>query len=155
MVTGYGFPSGDGEIPVGVFLPYLGADDDVPEKWLLCDGKSVDAGRFPELYLRLQRAYGPGVAVNVPDMRGRVPLGKDNMGGNSANRATDAQADIFGGTFGAETHALTASEIPNNAGIAYTAGAVVGGDDTHTGTGAAHNNMQPSLACNYIIKAAI
>ena len=46
----------------------------------------------------------------LPDLRGRNPLGKDNMGGSSANRVTDTEADSLGQSEGAETHALTEAE---------------------------------------------
>lgn len=38
----------------------------------------------------------------LPDLRGRFPLGKDNMGGTAANRVTDAEADLLGGASGSE-----------------------------------------------------
>ena len=43
---------------------------------------------------------GPGDGSStfaLPDLRGRMPLGLDNMGGTSANIVTNAQADALNG----------------------------------------------------------
>lgn len=167
MPLGFGFPIGEGEVPIGVVLPYLGADNDIPEKWLLCNGQTVDAGRHPELFIRLKNAYAAGTAITVPDMRGRIPVGKDNMGGTSANIVTGAWADQFGGTSGAETHTLSTTEMPAHThpvgdGAAGATSIAQGNAQTtnsaayitgSAGSGSAHNNIQPSFAMNYIIKA--
>lgn len=66
--------------------------------WLLCDGKAVPRDSFPRLFGKIGTLYGVGdgtTTFNVPDMRGRIPLGKDNLGGSAASRVTDAsQADL-------------------------------------------------------------
>ncbi len=107
---------------------------------------------------------------NVPDLRGRAFAGLDNMGGSSANRVTDSNADSIGGTMGEETHTLTIEETPahvhtqhkvQNGGpvvqdygwassTAFTAATF---DSHSSGGGQAHNNMQPTLFGNWIIKA--
>lgn len=50
------------------------------------------------------------------DMRGRVPIGRDDMGGAAANRITNAVAGFVGTTVGAaggnQSHALTQAETP-------------------------------------------
>lgn len=54
---------------------------------------------------------------NLPDLRGRVIAGKDDMGGSSANRLTDVtgslNGDTLGDTGGAETFTLVRSDLPN------------------------------------------
>lgn len=108
----------------------------------------------------------------LPDMRGRTFVGKDNMGGTTANRITSAGSGITGTTMGAsggsETHTLTIAQIPAH-DHTYDAeqivssngsGITVGGDSNagtarttaQTGGGQAHNNTQPSLVANYFIK---
>ena len=37
---------------------------------------------------------------NLPDLRGRFPLGLDDMGGNRADNVTAAEADELAGTGG-------------------------------------------------------
>lgn len=50
----------------------------------------------------------------LPDLRGRVTAGKDNMGGTAASRMTTAGSGLDGATLGAsggsQTHSLTADE---------------------------------------------
>lgn len=109
---------------------------------------------------------------NVPDLRGRAVIGRDNMGGTSINRVTDAEADVMGGTAGEEHHVLTEAEMPshthdtgltrptsNTYGTSYvqwwtsaTAGASYNRTSTSAGSDGAHNNMPPYMAMNYIIK---
>lgn len=54
--------------------------------------------------------------ITLPDMRGRVPAGKDNMGGTAAGRLTTAGAGVDGATLGAaggsQTHTLTTAQMP-------------------------------------------
>jgi len=92
----------------------------------------------------------------VPDMRGRAPVGA-GAGFGLSNRAIGQQ-------IGAETHTLSVTELPahTHGGIPGPSANFSGGANTaHTGTsastastggGLAHNNMQPSLVMNYIIK---
>jgi hypothetical protein len=109
--------------------------------------------------------------IAVPDVRGRTRVGKDNMGGSAASRITSAGSGItgttLGATGGAETHTLTEAQMPAhthtagnpaNQGNGYN---LSGGNPatppgavatSSTGGGLAHNNTQPSIVCNYIIK---
>ena len=155
-------------IPTGGLLMWMGTT--VPAGWLLCDGAAVSRTTYASLYAILGDRAGPGdgsTTFNVPDMRGRFPLGMDNMGSarGAANRVANPQADVAGGSGGEETHTLTVAEMPAHShGLQgdpqslprgstlvprYSGGEVqtssVGGDD-------AHNNMPPWLALNYLIK---
>jgi microcystin-dependent protein len=53
---------------------------------------------------------------NIPDLRGRVVAGKDDMGGSSANRLTNADdglnGDTLGATGGGETQTLVTGNLP-------------------------------------------
>lgn len=182
----------------GTIVPYGG--DSAPTDWLLCFGQAVSRTTYAALFAVLGTTYGSGdgsTTFNLPDLRGRVPGGKDNMGGTAANRLTSAGAGVDGATLGAsggaQTHTLTSAQMPahSHAGSTASAGAhqhgytapsgsfrVGSGDSetpdrtvlpgaattdsngahTHTlsisntGGDGAHNNTQPTIILNYIIK---
>ncbi len=101
-----------GQIPVGAVMPY--AAGSAPSGYLLCDGQAVSRVTYVTLFALIGTTYGAGngsTTFNVPDIRGRFPLGKDDMGGSSANRVTATEADNLGQASGAETHTLTAAEL--------------------------------------------
>lgn len=159
-----GLPAGLGPLP----WPTAAA----PAGWLLCYGQAVSRTTYADLFAVVGTTYGVGdgaTTFNLPDMRGRLPLGKDDMGGSSANVVTAAAADTLGGAVGAETHTLASSEMPshthtvaaspNGAGGAQTGPQVWTAQDlsssfttNSTGSGGAHNNLQPTRTFNYIIK---
>lgn len=89
-------------VPTGVMMPYGGTT--APTGWLLCDGSAVSRTTYSALFTTLGVAYGAGdgsTTFNLPDLKGRVPVGKDNMGGSAANRVTTAGSSIDGATLGA------------------------------------------------------
>jgi microcystin-dependent protein len=128
----------------------------VPTGWLLCDGSAVSRTTYAALFAILSTTYGVGdgsTTFNLPDLRGRVPVGK-NSGTFSP----------LGATGGEETHTLTTPEIPSHthstpfgftgkAAGTPDSGAISGSTDTgSTGGDGAHNNLQPYLTINFIIK---
>jgi microcystin-dependent protein len=81
--------------------------------------------------------YGAGdgsTTFNVPDLRGRVVAGKDDMGGNSAFRLTStylgAAGDQLGSGGGSQSRTLSTANLPP-----YTPSGVIGG----TGVSSASN----------------
>jgi microcystin-dependent protein len=83
-----------------------------PAGWLLCDGSLISDDVYPELCTLLGTTYGAqvGSSYRLPDLRGRIPVGLDNMGGTDAGRLS--VANTLGGTGGTETHTLTSAQIP-------------------------------------------
>jgi microcystin-dependent protein len=150
-------------VPAGALFPYGGSS--APSGYLLCDGAAVSRATYAALFAVVGTAFGAGdgsTTFNLPDMRGRIPLGEDDMGGTPANRVTDAQADTVGGFLGAETHVLLTAEMPahTHAATVITGSGILDAGGNYgttsatgsTGGGGAHNNLQPCLTVKYIVK---
>ena len=91
-------------VPAGALMMWI--TDTAPDGWLLCYGQAVSRTTYARLFNTIGEVYGAGdstTTFNVPDMRGRFPLGQDDMGGTSANRVVDADADALAGADGDET----------------------------------------------------
>lgn len=91
-----------------------------PSGYLFCYGQAVSRTTYSALFAILSTTYGGGdgsTTFNLPDLRGRVVAGQDDMGGSSANRLTGAtngvDGDVLGGTGGEEAHTLTQAQLPN------------------------------------------
>ena len=99
--------------PSGIILSFAGGPgvtpdpgtrQDVPDGWLLCSGLAVSRVAYSGLFTIIGTTYGVGdgsTTFNVPDLRGRAPYGKDNMGGTASNRVTNAVSLIPATTLGA------------------------------------------------------
>lgn len=162
-------------VPVGCMMSFAGST--APTGWLLCDGSSLlVAGTYNALFSVPGIGYtygGSGGNFSIPDLRGRVLAGKDNMGGTAVNRLTTAGSGVNGVTLGASGGAqsvtLDATMIPahthtftistrdysgsGSSSANYLAGVGVNTiTTTSTGGGLAHNNTQPTFIANTIIK---
>lgn len=163
------------DVPTGVVLPYAGTS--VPANFLICDGREVSRFTYQNLFNTIGIAFGTPSSSSLfrlPDVRGRVIVGRDNMANQPANRITDGWADALGGVGGSETHPLTVGELPahdhsydDHLFAEGIGGAEDGGDDgtdannvyaetvrtTGTsGSGLPHLNLQPSMTQLYIIR---
>jgi microcystin-dependent protein len=175
-------------LPVGTILPYAGLVDisnNTLSGWLICDGRELNIEDYDRLFNIIGTTYGGGEGTfNIPDMRGRVPVGSGTGAGLSTRNVSSLG--------GAETHTLTTNEMPSHthtgttstngehthtylglqeqsaSGISTTSVAEndprptettsAAGNHNHTfttnstGGGNAHNNMQPYIVINYIIR---
>ena len=171
-------------LPVG-FGPVPWSLPTEPDGWIFCDGRTLLSGTpytaLRTAYIDASFPFGQDGSGNpkMPDMRGRVAAGKDNMGGTAASRLTTASSGVDGATLGAaggsQTHTLDTTQIPSHthdlalkyvtvggAGSArnyWTRSApdtlyngTVTGGATASGGGLAHNNTQPTVVTNYIVK---
>lgn len=154
--------SSSGSVPVATVLPFAGSV--APEGFLICDGAEVPASEFADLFAAIGTTYGDGQSAGgfkLPDLRGRIPVGAGQGDG-----LTDR---VIGAVDGAEAHQLTVDEMPSHdhkygamhqnyygmnaytyAGVSPSAQVQYG--VSPTGGDQPHNNMQPFLVVNYIIK---
>lgn len=103
-------------VPPGAIIAY--AADSAPEGWLLAYGQAVSRTTYARLFGVLSTTHGVGdgtTTFNLPDLRGRVIAGTDDMGGSSANRLVGSltgsvNGDTFGATGGEEGHVITDAE---------------------------------------------
>lgn len=149
--------AGGGGIEPATVLPYAGAS--APTGYLLCDGASVSRATYAALFAIIGTTYGSadGSTFNVPNLKGRVIVGFDSA---------QTEFDTLGETGGAKTHTLTTTEMPahshtaeggsfsGSAGsnVARSGNSALTITTSSAGSGGAHNNLQPYMALNYIIK---
>lgn len=98
-------------VPAGCVMPFAGATP--PDGWLLCYGQAVSRTSYSDLFAAIGTTYGAGdgsTTFNLPDLRGRVAAGKDDMGGSAAGRLTSAVSGAtLGASGGEQSHTLSAS----------------------------------------------
>lgn len=147
--------------PTGTIFAW--STDTAPDGYLLCDGSAVSRTTYSNLFDVIGTTYGSGdgsTTFNVPDLRGRVAVGK----------STDSEFNALGKTGGEKAHQLTIAELASHAhyqgrygGGSSTAPSVNTANDLTTnwnpdtvgqsvGSDTAHNNLQPYITLNYIIK---
>lgn len=159
--------------PTGSLMPYAGAA--APTGWFLADGTEKAIASYTTLYNVLTsngtvfpygaNTNGSGAAgsthFRVPNLRGRVPVGV----------SSDAEFDTLGETGGEKAVTLDSNQMPSHAhtvigsnqnpaggtnpfGLGMLSLTDVGYNYTTTiaGSGLPHNNLQPYIALNYIIK---
>lgn len=94
-------------MPIGSLTAYAGSSS--PDaSWLMCDGSAISRTTYASLFALIGTTYGSGngsTTFNVPDLRGKVPVGLDS---------SDTDFDALGETGGAKTHTLSSSEIPSH-----------------------------------------
>jgi microcystin-dependent protein len=87
----------DARLPAGMIVQWLGAA--APAGWRICDGSAVSRTEFSDLFAVLGTAHGAGdgaTTFNVPNLKGRVPVGRDLGQGEFM---------ALGGVGGSKTHA--------------------------------------------------
>lgn len=155
-------------IPVGTILPFAGGI--IPNGYLLCDGCEVQISRYSLLYATIGHTYKTFALLRglntfaIPDLRGRFPLGADNMNNGItvpykdgsgvfvatnydkdgttlsavANRVTDITADVVGTGSGSQDARISGS-----------------GPGGVTAGGTSAGVMNPYATINYIIFTGI
>jgi microcystin-dependent protein len=145
-----GISSGIGAVgfmPVGVVVPFAGSTS--PAGWFLCFGQAISRTTYAGLFATIGTTYGSGdgsTTFTLPDLRGRVVAGEDDMGGTAASRLTSGGSGITGTTLGAtggtETHTLTTAQLASHN---HT-------QDSHNHTQNSHNHTQDAHG-HYLVNA--
>jgi microcystin-dependent protein len=120
-------------IPLGGSMPYMGPT--APNSaFVLPYGQAISRTTYATLFALAGTTFGVGdgsTTFNVPDLRGNVPVGVDNMGGVSGGRFPGLNP---GSQIGSITHVLTSNELPTH---------------THSGTtateSATHSHQYPAV----------
>lgn len=123
-------------VPIGTIMPYAGTN--TPYGYLLCDGSELQIVQYSALYDIIGTKYNgasPLVGFNtfrLPDLRGRFPLGADNMfngltvpnitGGNpsagggetSPRRVEGSAATTIGANAGQSKVSLATENLPDH-----------------------------------------
>ena len=161
---------------VGEIRDYAGAT--APSGWLFPFGQDVSRTTYAALFGKIGTAFGAGngsTTFNLPDLRGRVAAGKDDMGGTPASRLNVISG--LGATGGDEEAGLSTSQLPthghgiptgmvanvNSAGDIQIGGGTVvvtsvdltTSNTDNAGDGDAHPNVQPTIILNKIIYTGV
>jgi len=107
-------------VPVGGSIDFWGGS--APNSsFAFMYGQAISRTAYATLFSIFSTTYGPGdgsTTFNIPDLRGRVVAGKDDMGGSSASRLTlsyfGGAATNLGATGGSESHALTIAQLASH-----------------------------------------
>lgn len=100
-------------------------------RWLLCDGSQVSRSNYSDLFNVIDTTYGSGNGINtfnLPDFRGRFPLGS-----NSSNTT-----QLISG--GNASHVITVNEMPSHAHGTGTLQILTHGVHTHSINDPGHNH---------------
>ena len=179
MNTKYFHYNQDSLTPAGTVHQYAGAS--APAGFLLCNGGSYSTTTYARLFAIIGYTYGgAGASFNVPNLVGKVAVGYDasqtyfnslgKTGGENTHVLLSSEMPVHnhGINDPGHVHSYTASNNSNQ-NVGYPAGG--GSPDVNQGTysantgsastgittqtagsGEAHNNLQPYITLNYIIK---
>ncbi|MET4721679.1 microcystin-dependent protein [Bradyrhizobium japonicum] len=112
-----GFFANPYTIPIGGFIDY-GGSTAPNSSFVLPYGQAISRTTYATLFSLFGTTHGVGdgsTTFNVPDLRGRVIAGKDDMGGSAASRLTSSyfggNGAALGSVGGSESHNLTIAQL--------------------------------------------
>ena len=125
-------------VPVGTVMAL--ASNSIPVNWLLCDGTAVSRFTYAALFATIGTAYGAGnggSTFNLPNLKGRLPIGKDS---------TIASMDTLAETGGTTGLPVVGGGTATGYGLTYS-------DSMTTAMSSGALATPPYQVVNYIIKA--
>lgn len=135
--------TGSVDTPAGVVSMYISGTP--PSGWLICDGSAISRSTYAVLFAIIGTTYGTGdgsTTFNLPDIRGRVPVGlgthadvstlNNNDGQAVANRRPKHRTTI---TDPGHTHDVYGYSTLGAAGIAQATWQTPGGNPATTDNG--------------------
>jgi microcystin-dependent protein len=191
----YGFFTNPYSIPIGASVDFWGTT--APNSsFVLAFGQSLSRVTYSALFSLLGTTYGNGdgsTTFGIPDLRGLVVAGRDDMGGSAVSRLTSTyfgqDAKVLGAIGGSESHTLTTAQLaqhthtltdpghqhslpnrntfPAASGTTqvtqdFVSGISSGGNPVQSattgitianaGSGNAHNNVQPTIIANKLLR---
>lgn len=167
-----------GNTPVGAMLDW--STNTAPNGWLLCDGTAVSRSMYSDLFAVVGTVFGGGdgsSTFNVPDFRGRVAVGRDSgdsdfnslgrLGGEKEHLLiTEEMPSHRHDLYGDDDHDIDSNlkgiyqnSSSTHRGITGYGDGIWGSADpggreyiANTGGDQPHNNLQPYVVVNKIIK---
>jgi microcystin-dependent protein len=167
--------------PLASIMPFAGQTDPSGANWLICNGRTLSrVGTYASIFAVIGTSYGVGngsTTFNIPDFRDRVPVGVSGTIGRGAVGGAKTQALSWndmpshnhgisdpghghglmihvngGGNIGVPYVATGVSSINAQGGLGSVQGAGTGIGIQNAGGNGTHNNMQPYVGTNYIIR---
>ena len=164
-------------VPIGSVLEFAGSS--APTGFLLCDGTAINRITYADLFAIISTTYGVGdgsTTFNLPNIKGKTVVGRDagqtefdvlgETGGAKTHTLITAELPAHNHTINDPGHTHSAYY---NAGATTVPAEMINGNNgalssfiinsnttgitiNNTGSGTAHNNLQPYIVMNYIIK---
>lgn len=160
--------------PAGIGVTWWGIG--LPSGTLWCDGSQYDPAVYAALYAAIGTSFNTGGETagffRVPDERGRLDIGRDDMGGTTAGRIDltgghGINGVVLGAKGGTQSHTLSIAQMPahqhpfqaptvsaaqsgSGVSVAVVTPATALSTDV-IGSTSAHPNVQPAIVCNKII----
>ena len=108
-------------MPIGAVIDFTGYT--APAGWMLCYGQAISRSTYAALFAIIGTNFGSGdgsTTFNLPDLRGRVVAGLNNMGGVVSGRlgsgagfsVSGANPNVIGAAAGVEAPVLTLGQLP-------------------------------------------